>query len=418
VISPALTTRQPFDDDQGTRRASELPTAELTAWLDAEGAGLVGQEAVTLSTTPAYVGGRLVPRPMSLRVFLARTPQGWRVMPGGFARIGGTSDPTAIAMQRGGTAADVWIVSRQPVEDTTLVPAATGPYRRAAEGALPTRAADNLFWLGRYVERTEGILRLLRARNVRLAETGPKAAGPLLATMAPLFKAQGVDPGQGIPEGLLSTLGGAIGSAGQVRDRFSPDGWSALSDLDKTARRMGTRVTTGDDAARAQSALLRKLTGFSGLVHENMYRFSGWRFLELGRFHERAMTMAALLGTLADPKAPEGALDLVVEVGDSVMSHRRRFAVATTRETVIDLLGLDSMNPRALLYQLDGMRDQIALLPGAAPEGQLSDLSRAMLRTHARLATETPETLTTKALWDIRADIARLSDLLTESYLR
>ncbi|MDO9526214.1 MAG: alpha-E domain-containing protein, partial [Gemmobacter sp.] len=280
------------------------------------------------------------------------------------------------------------------------------------------RAADNLFWLGRYVERTEGVLRLLRARNVRLAESGAKHAAPLLEAIGPLFKAQGVDPDQGIPDGLLNILGGAVASAGQVRDRFSPDGWSALNDMHKTARRMATRVSLGDDAARAQSALLRKLTGFSGLVHENMYRFTGWRFLELGRFHERAMTMAALLATLADPKAPEGALDLLVEVGDSVMSHRRRFALSTTRETVIDLLGLDSMNPRALLYQLDGMRDQIALLPGAAPEGQLSDLSRAMLRTYSRLATETPETLKTKALWEIRGSIAALSDLLTESYLR
>ena len=74
---------------------------------------LVGQEAVTLSTAPACVDGMLAPRPMSLRVFLARTPRGWRVMPGGYARIGRTQDATAIAMQRGGSVADVWVVSRQ-----------------------------------------------------------------------------------------------------------------------------------------------------------------------------------------------------------------------------------------------------------------------------------------------------------------
>jgi uncharacterized alpha-E superfamily protein len=228
----------------------------------------------------------------------------------------------------------------------------------------------------------------------------------------------GADPAEGIPQGLLATLGSAIASAGQVRDRFSPDGWSALADLDKTARRMAERVSTGDDAARAISALLRKLTGFSGLVHENMYRFTGWRFLELGRFHERALAMAELLATLADPAAPEGALDLAVEVGDSVMTHRRRFSVTTTRPTVVDLLALDEMNPRAILYQIEGIRTQVAFLPGAQRDGHLSDLGRAVLRCYSGLATEPPEALDTAALWALSAQIGELSDLVTETYLR
>ena len=131
----------------------------------------MAQEAVTLSTTPALEDGKLVPRPMTLRVFLARTPEGWKVMPGGFARIGARPDPAAVAMQLGGSAADVWVVSDGPVAPVSMVPHTQGPYRRAGPGSLPSRAADNLFWLGRYVERTEGVLRLSRAWNVRLAES-------------------------------------------------------------------------------------------------------------------------------------------------------------------------------------------------------------------------------------------------------
>ncbi|TIQ00451.1 MAG: hypothetical protein E5X57_35030, partial [Mesorhizobium sp.] len=92
------------------------------ARIERGGGAFVGQEAVTLSTTPVYVGGRLEPRPAALRVYLARTPEGWTVMPGGFARVGFSLDPTAIAMQRGGQAADVWVVSDRPVERETLLP--------------------------------------------------------------------------------------------------------------------------------------------------------------------------------------------------------------------------------------------------------------------------------------------------------
>ncbi len=410
-ISPALSTRPPYEDWQDHR-----PTGPLPDWLDQHGADYVGQERVTLSTTPAFVDGRLRPRPMSLRVFLLRTSQGWEVMPGGFARIGRGGDAGAIAMQKGGAAADVWVVSPRPVETATLL-ATGGDVARRGLSVLPARAADNLFWLGRYVERTEGILRLLRARNARLAESG-SAAGPLLAGMDPLLTVLGVDPNEGIPQGLIQTLGAAIASAGAVRDRFSPDGWSALADLDKTMRRMSQRVTVGDDAARAIGKLLRKLTGFSGLVHENMYRFLGWRFLKLGQHHERAMGMTAILATLADPDAPEGALDLAVEVGDSVMTHRRRFALVTARDTVVELMALDEMNPRAVRFQLDGIRDQLSHLPGASGRGATIALSRAVAALHGQLDRTSPEALDSAALWAFRAELATVSELVTEGYLR
>ena len=417
VLSAALGTGLPFDRQGESTLAAELTPAQLAARLAADGPDLVAQEAVTLSTTPALVEGKIVPRPMSLRVFLARTPLGWQVMQGGFARIGASADPTALAMQRGGSAADVWVVSKEEVPAVSMVAPVGASYRRSTPGALPARAADHLFWLGRYVERTEGIIRLLRARHIRLAESG-RAALPLQKQMDALLLTYDVDGTVGLSPGLLDTLGAAVATAGQVRDRFSPDGWSALNDLDKSARRLAEKVAPGDDAARALSALLRKLAGFSGLVHENMYRFFGWRFLSIGRQLERASAMTQVLAAFADPKAPFGALDLCIELGDSVLTHRRRFSLGSSRETVIDLLALDPMNPRSVRHQIDGLSEQVQALPGAATHGQLSDLGRAMLRCQVEIATATPESLTREALMELRGKIFEISDLLTEAYLR
>src|SRR4029079_9721152 len=113
MIGPALSTRLPFEDDNATVLGSNLDADERAARIarmERAGGDFVGQEAVTLSTTPVFAGGRLEPRPASLRVYLARTSVGWAVMPGGFARVGLASDATALAMQRGGQAADVWVV--------------------------------------------------------------------------------------------------------------------------------------------------------------------------------------------------------------------------------------------------------------------------------------------------------------------
>ncbi len=122
---------------------------------------------MTLSTTPAYVDGALVPRPMSLRVFLARTPQGWQVMPGGFARIGNAADATRHrhAARRHGRRR---LGGERPPGRGRHHAAdrLDAPYARVRPGVLPSRAADNLYWLGRYVERAEGAMRLLRAYHV------------------------------------------------------------------------------------------------------------------------------------------------------------------------------------------------------------------------------------------------------------
>jgi uncharacterized alpha-E superfamily protein len=260
-------------------------------------------------------------------------------------------------------------------------------------------------------------MRLMRAYHVRLAETADPGA-PLIAHLAKYLDTLGIDPAQPVPAALIAMLDSTIVSAGNVRDRFSVDGWMALNDLAKTARRMSERAAAGDDAARCMGVLLRKITGFSGLVHENMYRFTGWRFLSIGRSLERAIAMCGALAWLADPDAPDGALDLAVEIGDSVMSHRRRYAVTTTRGTVVDLLALDTLNPRSVLYHLTEVQEHIAYLPDAVVNGQMSRLSRAMLQTHTGLAVETPETVDGLALRALILELEALSDLISHSYLR
>ncbi|MGJ7039226.1 putative circularly permuted ATP-grasp superfamily protein/putative alpha-E superfamily protein [Shinella sp. BE166] len=418
VIGPAYSTRPFFDDNEQSVLGSSLrDTAKqsIAEWLATDGVKLVGQEAVTLSTTPAFVDGKLVPRPMSLRVFAARTRSGWQIMPGGFARIGAGDNVAAIAMQEGGSAADVWIVSRKPVERTSLLPAEE-MFTRNMPGSLPSRAADNLFWLGRYIERAEGALRVLRAWHGRYAEyANPEQ--PLLKDVSDYLDALGIDTAEAMPTSLIRSIDSAVFSAGNIRDRFSPDGWLALNDLSKTARRFHVSVQPGDDATRAMTVLLRKLAGFAGLVHENMYRFTGWRFLSIGRYLERGLHMTRLLGHMSGEDAPDGALDMLLEIGDSVMTHRRRYNVATARLTVTDLLALDALNPRSILYQLNEIKNEVEQLPNAYANGQMSPFYREAMRLHAGLAVMTPETMTDAVYKRFETELEKLSDILAQTYL-
>src|ERR1700754_1127309 len=130
--------------------ASELSASErerLKSAISDRGIDYVGQELVRLSTTPVWDKGRITPRPFVLRVFAAATQDGWTVMPGGFCRIADQLDARAVSMGVGTRAADVWVVSDKAVSTTTLLPASDSVRIRRVAGVLPSRAADNLFWL-------------------------------------------------------------------------------------------------------------------------------------------------------------------------------------------------------------------------------------------------------------------------------
>jgi len=259
------------------------------------------------------------------------------------------------------------------------------------------------------------MVRILRAYNARLAEVSNPDQAILKDTRAYL-DGIGVDASVPLPPGLLAAIDSAVHSASQIRDRFSPDGWLALTDLRKTARSFAQRVQSGDDATRAMTVLLRKLAGFSGLVHENMYRFAGWRFLEIGRRLERGIQIAGSVAWCTRKGAPEGALDLLLEVGDSVMTHRRRYAVSAGVNSYVDLLVLDPLNPRSVRFQIAELHQQLEQLPGGLEDGHLSTAAKAALSLDTELRVTEPEDMSTAKLNRLGIEIGNLAGLIADAY--
>ncbi len=235
---------------------------------------------------------------------------------------------------------------------------------RNSAGALPSRAADNLIWLGRYAERCEATVRILRAYNARLAEMSNPDL-PILKDTRTYLETIDVDAARADAAGPArrDRQRRAFGRARSATASRPMAGWRWPT-CGKTTRNFAARVQPGDDATRAMTVLLRKLAGFSGLVHENMYRFAGWRFLEIGRRLERGIQIAGITRWLTREDAPDGALDMLLEIGDSVMTHRRRYNVAAGAE---------------LLRRPAGARPAQPAL-GAVPGGRAARADRAPAR--------------------------------------
>ncbi|MCQ0989257.1 circularly permuted type 2 ATP-grasp protein [Jiella marina] len=379
-----------------------------------EGVDLVGQEIAALSTAPVFVDGHLAPRPVTLRAFLMRDEDGWHVMPGGFARVADSRDARVISMQRGGGSIDVWIPSATPAKPVTLLASQGDRFSRRLPGALPARAADNLFWLGRYAERCEVATRLLRLYAARTSEGW--TSGGLEARVAKVLAGFGIEVEDDRPQrGLLVLARQAADTASRIRERFSPEAWHTLKEIVSLV--LEAIAEEDEDIVDLTSQILTHLSGFAGLAHENMYQFTGWRFMQCGRALERGQSTATIASQLLAGDPPEGVLEALLTFTDSSVTYRRRYSVDLSRETVVDLTVLDPLNPRALAFQVNTLSDVTSVLPGVHVGETPDMLLRRLARLKVRLQTADAVEVDPAFLERVVGDLGLISNLLTSRYL-
>jgi uncharacterized circularly permuted ATP-grasp superfamily protein/uncharacterized alpha-E superfamily protein len=436
VIAPAFSGHnEPHGLGQGVLGAALAPERRDRILQDIaiRSIDYVAQEAVSLSTMPVWREGHLEPRPFILRLFVAKVGDGWTVMPGGFVRIAEHADARAVNLQRGASTADAWVLSEKPVAETTLLPSPERIAIRRATGVLPSRAADNLFWVGRYVERAEATLRLVRALIHRVTEHD-EAAAPVIARITDLLGSWSAGPNDiphakamliaraafihGTFDGSLPHLAGSARSAASViRDRFSPDAWRALTRLVATINAPLPPGPSESNMLDRVDASLRVISSFSGLAQENMTQLAGWRFLELGRRLERALATCRFVRQFGDDDAPEGALDVLLELADSRITYRQRYVMVAARAPVVDLVMLDPNNPRSVAYQLDRIEHHLSELPIHRADGRLSPPQIIAVALAAGLRTADAAAITDDEIMRIEDRLLSLSEDITALYL-
>ncbi len=435
LIAPAFTGELSPGAGRAVVLGGALDAEEKSKLLSAihyRGIDFVAQEAVTLSTTPVWSNGRLEPRPFTLRLFLARTHDGWRVMPGGIVRVADDVDARVVTMQHGGRAADAWVLSDRPVPETTLLPTPDRITINRTNGALPSRAAVNLFWLGRYVERAEATLRLVRALVNRATESdealisvnsqicsllGVWSAVPTdLPNAKPALVASAALQRRDLTGALPFLVGAAQSAASVIRDRFSPDAWRALTDLVEMVDAPLERGPIESTIVERINGALRIVASFSGLAQENMNQLVGWRFLELGRRIERAIVTSRFVRKFAFGDGLDNALDVLLELADSQITYRLRYVMVAARAPVIDLVVLDANNPRSIVYQLGRIETHLATLPKRGDDTRLSPPEQIAIALATKIRTSEAATIGADAFVDAELALMKLADVIAATY--
>jgi uncharacterized alpha-E superfamily protein len=388
VLGKTLTRRQ--QDEWAGRIAREPDEHTVQAYLP-------------LSQMPTWSEGRIVPRSLMMRVFaVSDGVQSWRVLPGALTRIASASAEIA-SMQRGGSSADTWVLTHGEIDTTSLLHHFEHPSSEIRHRHRPvtSRASENLFWLGRYTERTENTARL--ARLVLDSLNGEdQSSQPLLAWLGEMAVANGLVHGA-VPPATHSrrvfersviaslsdmaestsvgfNLGALRAAASAVRERLSQEQWNVIVRAEQEFQSGCDSATAGAEfssveALRVLETLSGRTAAMTGAQTDRMTRDDAWRLLSTGRHLERLAFLANALAMSFETAAvhDEAGFEALVALFDSTITFHAQYQQRHDIPALLDLLVIDRDNPRSLGWVVQTLRGRLARLAGSAP-GEMPEL--------------------------------------------
>ena len=416
-------------------RCSTLSPTARRKWavaIEAAPHEFVVQKDFTPSHMPALDGRAVSSRPVVWRTFAVHAKDGPCIMPGGLARVGKSGKPPQLWPWHAGHTKDVWVAdSAVATQGPTVINALNRSLQRHVTASdVPSRIAEQLFWVGRYAERIEAATRLLRVTLRQMSgESGRRQRETLEACHAlidgcRLFpETEEIKPGE-----LLQSLSGLVhdttdyrglarltrsllSNAAAARDRLSDDTWRLFNRLEGLLQAPASPPKP-TDLAQTLDTLILHLAALAGMEAENMTRGQGWRFFETGRRIERAISTLRLLQTADGDDGPK--LDPLLEACDSVMTYRRRHFSRPNWEGVSALIFRDPLNPRSVAFQLGVLDRELQKFPGDPTLGLFPQIMAQLAEMDQRFE-QADEPGLEDFEW-LEEGFEKLSDLLTQHY--
>ena len=377
------------------------------------------QAYLPLSQTPTWHNDQITPRSAMLRVFAVPDGEGgWQVLPGGLARLAGKNENIA-SMQHGGSSADVWALGGLPPRNAAPACAPRAPLVAAhltnakppvsTKQPISSRAAENLFWLGRYTERCENSLRLAQI-TLHALSGEDQTALPLLTWLSQMAVSNclvlssvpaATQARRVFERSLIAALSDTVqnasvgfnlrslkNAAAALRERLSQEQWHMIvrAEVD-FFQRCDSLSETGSDGSKAPDysslealRILESTSGFlaamTGAQTDRMMRDDGWRLLSIGRHIERLNMLSAALAmgfeTGAVHESP--GFNAIVALFDSTITFHAQYQQRRDLPALLDLLVLDRDNPRSLAWVLQTLKSRVTKLASHMPSG-LPDLA-------------------------------------------
>ena len=381
--------------DFGSLSPADLDPKSRQALLEqilSKPADYVAQERLVPSHLPTLSNQKLAPRPAILRAFAVATGNSYRVMPGGLTRIGNRKGTSLLSNQLGQVSKDTWIVASEPNKELAST---IGTESKSADTervtGLPSRVVENMFWFGRYNERADFGLRMARSLLLQAADIGSandeaqqfmlnaviNASDSTDAVSAAKLQTNVeqvnllfpiiLDPAR--RESLIGSVESMLMCADETKEFMTFDAQRVINQVREEAKQLVKDLQANMMSAPEEvlSPLLTSLLAMAGILQESMNRGVGWNFLDLGRRLERGIQCVNQIHHLLSLPLPEDkeyfALESLLVSNESLVVYRRLYRGRLDLRNVLELMLLDTNNPRGLLFQLRRLDECLKTLP-------------------------------------------------------
>jgi uncharacterized circularly permuted ATP-grasp superfamily protein/uncharacterized alpha-E superfamily protein len=375
---------------------SAAQRSELVARIKAAPYKYVGQESVNLSTSPVFMNGRLEPRYTVTRTFLVASDDGYTIMPGGLSRCSPEKGSLIVSNQEGGISKDTWTEMRQSESSPHLL----HRYDLKRKAVLPSRAAENLFWVGRYSQRVVRLSRFMRRVLRNMTQSGDsEAIRALLRTVThltstyPGFMEDLDQPLQrkfdamhqlicnpDLPSSIVNNVNYLLRSTYAVRDKWTVDNWKIIDDIETINRKLA--VLEAKNVRHVFSLIdqiNRAVLSFLEMNRQSMYRGEGWVMYRIGQIIEEVQIELTQYRSLLTFEYEESVefqiLEALLTSNQNLSNYRSVYRTYFDTAPAIDLLFFNRKNPISVLMQLEQLADYIEELPQNENNKELSTLA-------------------------------------------
>ncbi len=238
---------------------------------------------------------------------------------------------------------------------------------------LLARSAENLFWLGRYLERAENLARILEV-NVTFARDahGLQDWLPILRLHwdeARFLEVHGAASTDAVlhfyildrenPTSIISAITNARSNARALRPLISREMWSQLNVFYNWIVSLDQQVLEPGRLARLLAEIEEACQTHTGITEGTFHRDQGWSFYWIGRYIERADQTTRLLDIKSPalqtpPSSEASSIDLaqwntLLRSAAAYHPYRRVRSASLTAEHIASFLLLDPGLPRSVL---------------------------------------------------------------------
>jgi len=373
-------------------RLSSTQKSDLIRSIKAQPYLYVGQEEVGFSTAPVFKNSQLEPRLAVLRTYLVSTKDGCVTMPGGLTRCSPEKDVFLVSNQDGGISKDTWVERKESEVDNKHQILITNELKK--RNVLPSIAAENIYWVGRYSQRILKTSRFIRIAMRNLNQSSfinkeeyesnmalLKAITHITATFPGFLDTENEDILQDpFPElhqvicnpskmgSIPYTLNNLLRAMYSVRNRWSFESWRVIDDMEMLGKQLS--LLEPKDLRQVLAILDQlniSLQGFSGMNLDSMYRDEGWVLYQFGKLLENIMLdlcqYNSLLTLYFSENKSHKILEAILISNQNLSNYRSVYRSHLDYASVFDILFFNKQNPSSLLIQLETLLELSQKLP-------------------------------------------------------